>query len=212
MQNPAVAAGQTVRIVEAYQGAYQWLNGAEFVTERNSELTSIHVPGQGWITCNEWEIVVPEEPINRYTMPVSYEVLHEENERLKRELEHEKAQHLLTTQTNRTLWDDFAKINDALGQEASDRDWCEDYEVFVKGVNAKMQMFSLDLPEIEYEVTVQRTKFVYEQTTVTVSGRRGLSERDLEQAAFEEAWNSYDWDETDSDISDDYEVVDMCEA
>lgn len=153
-----------------------------------------------------------EETINRYTSPVSYEVLREEKERLEKQVAHWRSAHETVERINRSLWSDFSKINDALAEEASDRNWCEDYEKFVNALNERMESFSLDLPEVEYNVTVQRIRTVYEQTTVIVSGRRGISERDLRDAAFEEAYGSYDWHENDDDVSDDYEIIEMEEA
>ena len=212
MKNPAVKAGQTIRILSAVYPNYSWIEGSEIEPGAVGEgAVCVYIPGVGYVDC-QWEIVTPEEAANRYTMPDSSADMAAQIERLTKALEHEKAQQALTTKTISTLWDDFAKINEALGEEASDRDWCEDYEVFVNNVNAKMQMFSLDLPEIEYEVVVQRIRTVYEQTTVTVSGRRGISEYDLRDAAFEEAYNCYDWHEADYDVSDDYEIMDMNEA
>lgn len=211
--NPAVAIGDKVRIIKAEFAVNAWLEGAEFYAEQPSPQHGeyLYVPGQGYRSC-EWEIINPEEPTNRYTMPPSQEVMATELAQLRIDLETALRDNRLLLDQRNALWSDFQKINDALLAEATDRGWCEDYEVFVKDLNESMTNFCLAMPEIEYEVTVQRTRFVYEQTTVTVSGHRGLSERDLRDAAFEEAWNSYDWDQTDDDVSDDYEVVDMREA
>jgi hypothetical protein len=211
--NPAVAVGDKVRILISEYPNYGWIEGAEIEADRSYLEGSSYflVPGQGHISCT-WEIVTPEVHPNRYTMPDSTADMAADIERLKRELEHEKAQHELTLKSNRAMWDDFSKIDDALSAEASDRGWCEDYEKFVLSLNDSMNTFALALPTVDYEVTVQRTRFVYEQVTVTVSGPRASSEYDLQEAAYEEAYNSYDWSETDEDISDDYEVVDMREA
>ena len=212
MKNPAVKAGQTVRIVETFHEGYAYLNGAEITIERDTENSLIHVPGKGYVTCNEWELVVPEEPINRYTMPDSTADMAAEIERLKRELEHEKAQHKLSLDLIVAMRRDFACVSDNLLNEATDRDWCEDYDNFVDATNAELKVFALAKPDVEYDVVVQRIRTVYEQATVTVRGRRNSTERDLRDAAFEEAWNAYDWDQVDDDVSDEYEIVDVNEA
>lgn len=213
MENPAVNAGTKVRIIQSHYDNQMWLQGAEFVVEYDHRENSPYllVPGIGSCYC-EWEIINPEEPANRYTMPPSQEVMATELAQLRIDLETALRDNRLLIEHRDALWNDFQKINDALLAEATDRGWCEDYEVFVKDLNESMTNFCLAMPEIEYEVTVQRTRFVYEQTTVTVSGHRGLSERDLRDAAFEEAWNVYDWDAYDDEVSDDYEIADMREA
>lgn len=212
MLTPPAVEGQTVRLIKVHLDDYAWLEGAEFILQSNTANGIVYVPGQGFISCIEWEIVVPEPHPDRYTMPDSTADMAAELAQLRIDLATATRDRDYLQVQNRTMWDDFAKINDALGEEASDRDWCEDYEVFVKAVNARMQTFSLDLPTIEYQVTVRRTRTVYDEVTVIVEGKRGISEYDLQDAAFEEAGMSYDWHEVDDDVSDDYEITDMQEA
>ena len=212
MKNPAVKAGQTIRILSAVYPNYSWIEGSEIEPGAVGEgAVCVYIPGVGYVDC-QWEIVTPDEPANRYTMPDSVADMAAEIERLKRELEHEKAQHKLSLEMIAAMRHDFSRLDDGLLREANDRDWCDQYDTFVDDTNADLKVFVLSKPEVEYDVTIQRIRTVYEQTVVTVSGRRGISERDLEDSAFEAAQWSYDWDQTDDDVSDDYEIVDMCEA
>jgi len=211
--NPAVAKGDMVRIVKVDHENVAWMEGAEIEADRNYEehFSFFYIPGYGSISC-KFEIVKVEDPANRYTAPMSYEVLREEKERIEKQVAHWRERCESLEKITNTLWADFQKINDALGEEASDRGWCAEYESFVKGLNSSMTHFTFDLPTIEFEVTVQRVRTVYEQVTVIVEASRGATERDLADSAFEEAGNSYDWDMSGDDVSDDYEVVDMREA
>ena len=211
--NPAVAVGDKVRIIKALHGDYAWLEGAEICADRAYEEGHgwLYVSGIGYREC-EWEIVPVEEPANRYTMPDSTADMAAEIERLTKALAHEKEQHAATKTDRADIIADFHIVSELLLDEAQDRDWCEEYDTFVDSVNRRTKKMSLQNCQVEYEVTVQRTRTVYDQVTVTVEGRRGMSEYDLQEAAFEEASMSYEWREVDDDVSDDYEIADMREA
>lgn len=211
--NPAVAIGDKVRILATEYPNSGWLEGAEIEADRAYMEGSSYfiVPGQGHISCT-WEIVIPEEPANRYTPPVSYEVLREQVERLTKDLTLERLRHQETEQDRQTIIADFSIVSDALLEEAQERNWCEEYDQFVNRVNRDTKRMELQNCEVEFEVKVQRVRTVYEQTTVLVSGRRGSSEYDLAEAANEAAWNAYDWDEYDDDVSDEYEILEISEA
>ena len=211
-KNPAVAVGDKVRIVKSLHGDYAWLEGAEIRVEQAYRESDgwFYVPGLGYREC-EWEIVPVEEPANRYTMPDSMADMAAEIERLTKALAYEKEQHAATKTDRADIIADFSLVSDLLLEEAQDRDWCDEYDTFVDNVNKRTKKMSLQNCQIEYEVTVQRVRTVYEQVTVTVEGRRGMSEYDLQDAAFEEAGMSYDWYEVDDDVSD-HEIMDMREA
>ena len=211
-QNPAVKTGQTIRIIETYAPLHSWLEGAEFVLDRDTTLTSAYVPGEGWVTLRQWEIVPPEVHPDRYTMPDSTADMAAEIERLTKALTLEKLRHEETKQDRQNIIADFSIVSDALLEEAQNRGWCEEYDEFVDRVNRDTKRMDLQNCEVEYEVTVQRIRTVYEQVSVIVSGRRGISERDLRDSAFESAEMSYDWNEVDDDVSDEYEITDMNEV
>ena len=212
-KNPAVAVGDKVRIVKSLHGDYAWLEGAEIRVEQAYRESDgwFYVPGLGYREC-EWEIVPVEEPANRYTMPDSTADMAAEIERLTKLLTYEKEQHAATKTDRNDIIADFSLVSDLLLEEAQDRDWCDEYDTFVDSVNKRTKKMALQNCQVEYEVTVQRVRTVYDQVTVTVSGRRGMGEYDLQEAAFEEASMSYDWNEVDDDVSDDYEITDMREA
>jgi len=208
MHNPALVAGDTIRIVKVISKTYEWMEGAEFVLISPTTNQCVQVPGQGWIYCAEWEKV---EPIHRYTMPDSTADMATELAQLRIDLATAIRDRDLMHKQRTMMQSDFDKINTALSDEAENRDWCEEYESFVSNLNTRLSAFQFDMPTIEYEVTVQRTRTVYEQVTVIIEGKRGSSEDDLHESAYEEAGNSYDWHEVDDDVSD-FEVMDMTEV
>jgi hypothetical protein len=208
MHNPELTTGDTIRIVKVISKTYEWMEGAEFVLISPTTNQCVQVPGQGWIYCEEWEKV---EPINRYTMPPSPLDMATELTRLRVDLATAQRDRDLMHDQRNKMQNDFDKINTALSNEAEDRDWCDDYARFVSNLNTNLSLFQFDMPTIEYEVTVQRTRTVYEQVTVIIEGKRGSSEDDLHESAYEEAGNSYDWHEVDDDVSD-HEIVEMIEV
>ena len=212
-KNPAVAVGDKVRIVKSLHGDYAWLEGAEICADRAYEEGNgwLYVPGIGYREC-DWEIVPVEEPANRYTMPDSTADMAAEIERLTKALAYEKEQHAATKIDRAEIITDFQLVSDLLLEEAQERGWCEEYDTFVDNANKRIKHMSLQNCQIEFEVKVQRVRTVYEQTTVLVTGRRGDSEYDLAEAAQEAAWNCYDWDEYDDDVSDEYEILEISEA
>lgn len=212
MLTPPAVDGQTLRLIKVHLDDYAWLEGAEFVLESNTANGIVYVPGQGFISCIEWEIVPPEPHPDRYTMPDSTADMAKELAELRIDLETAMRDNRnLLTQRN-ALWEDFQKINDALLQEAIDRGWCEDYEAFINNLNDRMTNFRLAAPVVQYQVTVRRSRTVYDEIAVIVEGTRGMDESDLEDSAFEMASMSYDWDEVDDDVNDDYEITDMHEV
>jgi hypothetical protein len=208
MNNPELTTGDTIRIVKVVSKTYEWMEGAEFVLISPTTNQCVQVPGQGWIYCAEWEKV---EPIHRYAMPDSTADMATELAQLRIDLATAIRDRDLMHKQRTMMQSDFDKINSALSQEAEDRDWCEDYARFVSNLNTRLSMFQFEMPTIEYEVTVQRTRTVYEQVTVIIEGNRGSSESDLHELACDEACNAYDWHEVDDDVSD-FEIMGMEEV
>jgi hypothetical protein len=64
--------------------------------------------------------------------------------------------------------DDVKKISEALGKEAEDRDWCDDYQQFVADLNPSLEV-PLAAMERDLEVTVYGTVRVPFAYTVTLS-------------------------------------------
>lgn len=206
-------AGQTIRIIQTYNANLNYLEGAEIELTCPALEDLIFVDDRhGWVSCPEWELVLPEPNPDRYTMPDSMADMVAEIERLTKALAYEKEQHAATKADRDDIISDFAIVSDLLLEEAQDRDWCEEYDTFVDQVNKRTKKMSLQNCQVEYEVIVQRVRTVYDQVTVTVEGRRGMDEYDLQDSAFELAQLSWDWHEVDDDVSDDYEIMDMRES
>jgi len=208
MNNPALIAGDTIRIVKVISKTYEWMDGAEFVLMSPPTNQCVQVPGQGWIYCEEWEKV---EPINRYTMPDSTADMATELAQLRIDLATAQRDRDLMHEQRNKMQNDFDKIAKALAHESEERQWCDEYTEFVSDLNTRLTVFQFELPTVEYEVQLQRVRTVYEQVSVTVTLARGAETREIHSAAIEEAWNAYDWDAYDDEVSDDYDIVDVTE-
>ena len=97
---------------------------------------------------------------------------------LERELE--RANQRVTALSERAgKWErDFDRVTAAVLQEAIDRDWCEEYERVMSGIQSDLEIGTIPEREQEYEVEVDITASISYTTTVTVTAR---SQEDAEE-------------------------------
>ena len=106
---------------------------------------------------------------------------------------------------------DIELISNALLEQAKDRDWCSQYDEFIKNLNKELSV-ELKTREREYEVEIEITQKRTQTVTVTITAdseehARELIEDDM-SAYYESETNDYDWDIEDEDS----DIVDITEA
>ena len=157
MHNPALAIGDTVRIIHADYPSQAWLEGAEFPVQEEHRENSpyVLVPGVGSCHC-QWEFISPE------VVALTAEI-----ETLTR-LNQVQAQRITTLLDNehhnsKVLSSNFRRLKEA-------HNWCDEAHKEAKDMNS-MFLGALEIDcEDEYEVTVTvRAYFEYEHTTTVMA-------------------------------------------
>ena len=130
------------------------------------------------VAVSEWE--PRDEPINRWTTPMSYEVLREAHAELERQVS-------LLNRRVESLADQVANghhaveiIGNRLIREAEARDWCSDFDRIVDEVNCGLPgSYALPLREKEYEVTWTQTVTVTVDCSATFTARSASDAADM---------------------------------
>lgn len=105
---------------------------------------------------------------------------------------------------NATLRDDIDIIKNALRDEADERDWCSDYNVFIDEINSQLQAVQLNPLEREYEVEVVLTRKQTVTTYIRIDARTELEAisivEDMPYTDVENNVAEHEWDTEDEDV------------
>lgn len=100
------------------------------------------------------------------------------------------------------VMEDGYRITNAIYEEATERDWCDEYDSWAEEVNGSLKFFEIPLMRREYSVTYTITRTQEAQVTVTVSATSEdnaedcandiYSESDLADKVDEDEWETQD--------------------
>jgi len=171
------AVGDNVRVTGylADDGIRDGLDWRATVQKIDGEVWSLHNVHRGhFVSGPGYVFPVPAEPVE----PAIITDLQEQIDTLKRELE--RANERVTALSERAgKWErDFNRHAGAVLQEAIDRDWCDEYERVMDGIQNDLEIAVIPQREQEYEIEVEITASASYTTTVTVTAR---SQEDAEE-------------------------------
>lgn len=105
---------------------------------------------------------------------------------------------------NATLRADIDIIKNALRDEADERDWCSDYNVFIDEVNNQLTAVQLNPLEREYEVEVVLTRKQTVTTYIRIDARTEIEAisivEDMPYTDVENNVAEHEWDTEDEDV------------
>jgi len=157
MQNPALAIGDTVRIIKADFSNQTWLEGAEFPVQEEHRKDSPYllVPGVGSCYC-QWEPIDPE-----------IVALNEEIDKL-RELNRVQMERITTLVNDVRHNSDV--LTTAFRTQKSERGWCDTANSVAREISDQFRGGLVIETEEEFEVTITvRAYFEYEHNTTVMA-------------------------------------------